>query len=70
MTPLFQQLLCVLFVCRSWGIGTGQTESQRAAFRQELSRLEQALEKSGGPFFMGRSVSLVSRALRFYTGAA
>lgn len=60
MNSLIQQLLLVFLVYRPWGIGSGQTESQRAAFRQELSKLEQALEKSGGPFLMGRSVSLVS----------
>lgn len=44
---------------RSWGIGSGQTESQKAAFRNALSRaIVDPIQRFGGPYLLGSSVSL------------
>ena len=44
---------------RHWGIGSGQSSGQKKDFLAQLKKLEQALEKSGGPFLGGQSISLV-----------
>lgn len=45
--------------CRSWGIGTGQTYSQRRVFEQQLGKLDHSLQRSGGPYLVGQQVTLV-----------
>ena len=46
-------------VCRNWGIGSGQTDGQRAQFEQEVSMLEESIEQSGGPYLCGATPTLV-----------
>ena len=44
--------------CRQWSIGSGQTAAQRAAFEAQLQACAVQLERGGGPFLHGASVSL------------
>lgn len=50
----------LLHICRSWGIGTGQSDGQRKSFEAVLKRLNGPLAQLGGPFLTGKEVSLVS----------
>ena len=43
---------------RHWGIGSGQTAAQRAAFEVQLAGLDAALRQHGGPFLLGPQPSL------------
>lgn len=48
--------------CRLWGIGTGQTAQQRQRFEAQLSKLQNVMDKYGGPYLVGDQVTLVSCA--------
>lgn len=48
---------------RYWGIGAGQTAAQRAALRQRLRPLAEALQASGGPYLCGSEVTLADLAV-------
>lgn len=43
---------------RYWGIGSGQTAAQRAAFEDALQGLAAPLQRWGGPFLLGTEPSL------------
>lgn len=43
---------------RYWGIGSGQTATQRSAFEQQLRQLDASLQRHGGPFLLGAHPSL------------
>ncbi|GAB4819386.1 hypothetical protein N2152v2_006432 [Parachlorella kessleri] len=47
---------------RYWGIGSGQSASQRAAFEAQLSNLQAALQRHGGPFLAGPHPTLADIA--------
>ena len=44
---------------RSWGIGSGQSDKQRRHFEQQLQILADSLQKQGGPYLTGVSITLV-----------
>lgn len=48
---------------RYWGIGAGQTAAQRAALQQRLRPLGEALQASGGPYLLGKDVTLADLAV-------
>ena len=52
-------LLKGLGSCRSWGIGSGQSNGQRRGLEQQLQVLAQALQEGEGPYLTGGSVTLV-----------
>eukprot|EP00887_Chlorella_sp_A99_P007804 scaffold20.g7804.t1 len=43
---------------RSWGIAPGQTAAQRGAFESAAAPLAASLQRSGGPYLLGRQLGL------------
>ena len=48
-----------MFAGRSWGLGTGQSDKQRAHFEGQLGVLAKALKEHGGPYLTGPDITLV-----------
>lgn len=48
-----------MLASRSWGLGSGQSDKQRAYFEGQLGVLAKSLQEYGGPYLTGPNITLV-----------